>query len=65
MVQLLNYYKAEQQAHNGFISILELADSYSFKQLEKAYNMKLQYLHVSRYNNIKLLIEHNQYIKEV
>lgn len=54
IVQLLNYYKAEQQAaYNSFISTLELADSYSSKQLEGAYDMNLQYLPVSRYNNIK------------
>lgn len=39
--QLLNHYKAEQQAYNGCRSILKLADSYSSKQLEEACHMAL------------------------
>ncbi|MFR4835293.1 MAG: hypothetical protein ACLUA3_08780 [Catenibacterium sp.] len=66
IVQLLNYYKAEQQAaYNSFISTLELADSYSSKQLEGAYDMNLQYLPVSRYNNIKSIMAHNQYTRKL
>lgn len=65
LVQLLNYYKAEQQAYNSFISTLELADSYSSKQLEEAYDMNLQFLPVSRYINIKSIMAHNQYTRKL
>ena len=61
---LLNHYKAEQQAYNGCRSILKLADSYSFKQLEEACHMALQHLAVPRYKNIKLIIAHNQDIRK-
>ncbi|MFR6592892.1 hypothetical protein [Catenibacterium sp.] len=62
--QLLNHYKAEQQAYNGCRSILKLADSYSSKQLEEACHMALQHLAVFRYDNIKLINEHNQDIRK-
>ena len=65
IVRLLNYYKAEQQAYDSFISTLELADSYLSKQLEETYDLYLQYLPVSRYNNIKSFMAHNQYTRKV
>lgn len=62
--QLLNHYKAEQQAYNGCRSILKLADSYSSKQLEEACRMALQHLALPRYKNIKLIIKYNQDIRK-
>ena len=62
--QLLNHYKAEQQAYNGCRSILKLADSYSSKQLEEACHMALQHLAVLHYKNIKLIIAYNQDIRK-
>lgn len=62
--QLLNHYRAEQQAYNGCRSILKLADSYSSRQLEEACQMALQHLALPRYKNIKLIIAHNQDIRK-
>lgn len=46
------------------MSTLELADSYSSKQLEEACHMALQHLAVPHYKNIKLIIAHNQDIRK-
>lgn len=47
------------------MSILKLVDSYSSKQLEEACLIALQHLAVPRYNNIKLIIRHNQDIRKI
>ena len=62
--QLLNHYRAEQQAYNGCRSILKLADSYSSRQLEEACKMALHHLALPRYKNIKLIIAHNQDVRK-
>lgn len=41
-----------------------MADSYSSKQLEEACHMAFQHLAVPHYENIKLLIRHNQDIRK-
>jgi transposase len=61
---LLNHYKAEQQAYNGCRSILKLSDKYSSKQLENACDKALEHLALPRYKNIKLIIQYNQDTKE-
>lgn len=61
---LLNSYKAEEQAYRGCLSILKLADKYDETRLEKACKLALSHLSKPGYKNIKMILESNQDLKE-
>ena len=58
--QLLNSYKAEEQAYRGCLSILKLADKYGETRLEKACKLALSHLSKPGYKNIKMILEAGQ-----
>lgn len=61
--KLFDRYKAEEQAYNGCLSILKLADKYSSERLENACNLAIEYISNPTYRNIRMILESGQDLK--
>lgn len=58
--KLFDFYRVEEQAYRGCLSLLKLADKYSSDRLESACRIALEHIAVPRYKNIRLILEAGQ-----
>ena len=58
--KLFAYYRVEEQAYKGCLSLLKLADKYSSDRLENACHIALVHIPSPRYKNIRLILEAGQ-----
>ena len=58
--KLFAYYRVEEQAYKGCLSLLKLADKYSADRLENACHIALVHIPSPRYKNIRLILEAGQ-----
>ena len=58
--RLFAFYRVEEQAYKGCLSLLKLADRYSADRLENACRVALVHISSPRYKNIKLILEAGQ-----
>lgn len=58
--KIFDSYRVEEQAYNGCLSLLKLADKYSAGRLENACRVALAHIASPRYKNIRLILEAGQ-----
>lgn len=58
--KLFAFYRVEEQAYKGCLSLLKLADKYSSGRLENACRIALAHIPSPRYKNIRLILEAGQ-----
>jgi len=58
--KLFAFYRVEEQAYKGCLSLLKLADKYSSDRLENACRIALAHIPSPRYKNIRLILEAGQ-----
>lgn len=58
--KLFAFYRVEEQAYKGCLSLLKLADKYSSSRLENACAVALVHIPTPRYKNIRLILEAGQ-----
>lgn len=58
--KLFAFYRVEEQAYKGCLSLLKLADKYSPSRLENACAVALIHIPTPRYKNIRLILEAGQ-----
>lgn len=58
--KLFAFYRVEEQAYKGCLSLLKLADKYSPGRLENACAVALMHIPTPRYKNIRLILEAGQ-----
>ena len=57
---IFDFYRVEEQAYKGCLSLLKLADKYSSDRLENACRVALAHIPSPRYKNIRLILEAGQ-----
>ena len=58
--RIFDFYRVEEQAYKGRLSLLKLADRYSLDRLENACRVALAHIPTPRYKNIRLILEAGQ-----
>lgn len=58
--RIFNFYRVEEQAYKGCLSLLKLVDKYSAIRLENACKVALAHIPMPRYKNIRLILEAGQ-----
>ena len=58
--KIFDFYRVEEQAYKGCLSLLKLTDKYSADRLENACRVALTHIPSPRYKNIRLILEAGQ-----
>lgn len=58
--KIFDFYRGEEQAYKGCLSLLKLTDKYSADRLENACRVALTHIPSPRYKNIRLILEAGQ-----